>query len=66
MKSRRLLNRSRVVSWIDDFKVILASTAGVGNLMLNIDLWLKVTVSLLTCVYLGYKVYQIHCNIRDK
>ena len=66
MKSRRLLNRMRVVSWIDDFKVLLASTAGVGNLLLNIDLWLKITVSLLTCIYLGYKVYQIHCNIKNR
>lgn len=54
------------VNWIDDAKVVLASTAGVGNLLLNIDLWLKISVSLLTLVYLGYKVYQIHCNINNK
>lgn len=66
MRNRRFQNRKKKVSWIDDLKVVLASTAGVGNLLLNIDLWLKISVSLLTLVYLAYKVYWIHCNIKNK
>lgn len=37
---------------LDDFKVFIASTAGIGNWMVDIDLFLKILVSLASLVYI--------------
>ena len=43
----------------DDLKVLLASTAGVGNWALTIDVWLKIAVSAATLVYIGLKILEL-------
>ena len=37
---------------LDDFKVFVASFAGIGNWMVNIDLFLKILVSLASLIYI--------------
>jgi hypothetical protein len=37
---------------LDDFKVFIASTAGIGNWMVDIDLFLKILVSLASLIYI--------------
>ena len=37
---------------MDDFKVFIASTAGIGNWLVDIDLFLKILVSLASLVYI--------------
>ncbi len=36
------------MNWVDDLKVALASVAGLGNWMLQVDLLLKISISLVS------------------
>ena len=40
----------------DDFKVMLASVSGLGNWIVNIDLLLKVGISLASLIYIVLKI----------
>ena len=44
---------------LDDLKVLVASTTGIGNWLLEIDILLKVTISLVTLLYIVLKVKQL-------
>ena len=48
---------------LDDLKVSLASATGIGNWMLQIDVLLKVLISMATLVYIIIKIKQ---QLREK
>ena len=48
---------------LDDLKVSLASITGIGNWMLQIDVLLKVLISMATLVYIIIKIKQ---QLKDK
>ena len=50
---------------LDDIKVSLASVTGIGNWMLQIDVLLKVLISLATLVYIVIKIKQQLKNEKD-
>ena len=44
---------------LDDLKVLVASTTGIGNWLLEIDILLKVAISLATLLYIVLKVQEL-------
>jgi hypothetical protein len=44
---------------LDDLKVLVASVSGIGNWLLEIDILLKVTISLVTLLYIILKIKQL-------
>jgi len=47
---------------LDDIKVLVASVSGVGNWLLEIDILLKVSISLATLLYIVLKVQELLKN----
>jgi hypothetical protein len=47
---------------LDDLKVAIASVAGLGNWMVEIDLILKVAISVASLIYIGLKIRQLLKN----
>ena len=47
---------------LDDLKVAIASVAGLGNWMVEIDLVLKVAISVASLIYIGLKIRQLLKN----
>ena len=47
---------------LDDIKVCFASVTGLGNWMLDIDMLLKVGISMATLVYIILKIKQLIKN----
>lgn len=43
---------------VDDIKVAMASVAGLGNWMLDIDMILKIAISVATLVYIVIKIMK--------
>tara|TARA_Y100000593_G_scaffold91693_1_gene181201 strand:+ start:514 stop:675 length:162 start_codon:yes stop_codon:yes gene_type:complete len=50
---------------LDDIKVASASATGIGNWMLQIDVLLKVAISVATLVYIVLKIKQQLKNEKD-
>lgn len=46
----------------DDLKVAIASATGLGNWMVEIDLVLKVAISVASLIYIGLKIKQLLKN----
>ena len=46
----------------DDFKVMVASVSGLGNWMVDIDLLLKVAISLASLIYIVLKIRKLIKN----
>ena len=44
---------------LDDLKVLAASVSGLGNWLLEIDILLKVAISLVTLLYITLKVQEL-------
>ena len=44
---------------LDDLKVLAASASGLGNWLLEIDILLKVAISLATLLYIVLKVQEL-------
>ncbi|MDA7660368.1 hypothetical protein N8702_01535 [Verrucomicrobia bacterium] len=44
---------------LDDFKVFVASSAGIGNWLVEIDLVLKIGISLVSLVYVFQKTVNL-------
>tara|TARA_Y100000310_G_scaffold81029_1_gene77661 strand:- start:3652 stop:3804 length:153 start_codon:yes stop_codon:yes gene_type:complete len=44
---------------LDDLKVLAASASGLGNWLLEIDILLKVAISLVTLLYITLKVQEL-------
>ena len=44
---------------LDDLKVLVASASGIGNWLLEIDILLKVAISLVTLLYITLKVREL-------
>ena len=44
---------------LDDLKVAIASATGLGNWMVEIDLILKVAISVASLIYIGLKIRQL-------
>tara|TARA_R100001143_G_scaffold61995_1_gene64149 strand:+ start:414 stop:566 length:153 start_codon:yes stop_codon:yes gene_type:complete len=44
---------------LDDIKVLVASVSGLGNWLLEIDILLKVAISLVTLLYIALKVQEL-------
>ena len=44
---------------LDDLKVLAASASGLGNWLLEIDILLKVSISLATLLYIVLKIQQL-------
>ena len=44
---------------LDDLKVAIASATGLGNWMVEIDLVLKVAISVASLVYIGLKIRKL-------
>jgi len=44
---------------LDDIKVLAASVSGLGNWLLEIDILLKVTISLVMLLYIALKVQEL-------
>ena len=44
---------------LDDLKVLAASVSGLGNWLLEIDILLKVSISLATLLYIVLKVQEL-------
>jgi hypothetical protein len=44
---------------LDDLKVLAASVSGIGNWLLEIDILLKVSISLATLMYIIFKVQEL-------
>jgi hypothetical protein len=47
---------------LDDLKVAIASITGLGNWMVEIDLVLKVAISVASLIYIGLKIRQLLKN----
>lgn len=47
---------------LDDLKVMLASVSGLGNWMVDIDLFLKVAISLASLIYIILKIRKLIKN----
>ena len=47
------------MGWIDDIKVVFASSAGIGNWWMEIDIILKLSISLATLFYIILKCRQL-------
>jgi len=47
------------MNWLDDIKVALASVTGIGNWLVQIDLILKVAISLASLAYIILKCKQL-------
>ena len=47
---------------LDDIKVCVASVTGLGNWMLDIDMLLKVGISMATLIYIILKIKQLLKN----
>jgi len=45
---------------LDDMKVAVASVTGIGNWMLQIDVILKVAISVATLIYIILKIKQLN------
>ena len=45
--------------WLDDIKVVLASSAGIGNWWMEIDIILKLSISIATLFYIVLKCRQL-------
>jgi len=59
-KPRLKPHRSSRVNWVDDLKVALASLAGLGNWMLQVDLLLKISISLVSLLYVTKKCVDLY------
>ena len=46
----------------DDLKVMIASVSGIGNWMVDIDLFLKVAISLASLIYIVLKIRKLIKN----
>lgn len=46
----------------DDLKVMVASVSGLGNWMVDIDLFLKVAISLASLIYIILKIRKLIKN----
>ena len=46
----------------DDFKVMVASVSGLGNWMVDIDLFLKEAISLASLIYIVLKIRKLIKN----
>ena len=46
----------------DDFKVMVASVSGLGKWMVDIDLFLKVAISLASLIYIVLKIRKLIKN----
>ena len=46
----------------DDFKVAISSVTGLGNWLVNIDLVLKISISVASLIYIGLKIKQLLKN----
>lgn len=46
----------------DDLKVMIASVSGLGNWMVDIDLFLKVAISLASLIYIILKIRKLIKN----
>mgnify|MGYP003118110746 FL=1 len=44
---------------LDDLKVAIASVTGLGNWMVEIDLVLKVAISVASLIYIGLKIRKL-------
>tara|TARA_B100000029_G_C17126354_1_gene797099 strand:- start:438 stop:593 length:156 start_codon:yes stop_codon:yes gene_type:complete len=44
---------------LDDLKVAIASVAGLGNWMVEIDLMLKVAISVASLIYISLKIRKL-------
>lgn len=44
---------------LDDLKVAIASATGLGNWMVEIDLVLKVAISVASLIYIGLKIRKL-------
>lgn len=44
---------------LDDLKVAIASITGLGNWMVEIDLVLKVAISVASLIYIGLKIRKL-------
>tara|TARA_R100000742_G_C4208530_1_gene35567 strand:+ start:167 stop:322 length:156 start_codon:yes stop_codon:yes gene_type:complete len=47
---------------LDDLKVAIASVTGLGNWMVEIDLVLKVAISVASLIYIGLKIRKLLKN----
>ncbi len=47
------------MNWLDDLKVAIASVTGIGNWLVNIDLVLKILISLASLFYIITKCKQL-------
>ena len=47
------------MNWLDDVKVVLASSAGIGNWWMEIDIILKLAISVATLFYIILKCGQL-------
>jgi len=48
------------VSWLDDIKVAVATVGGLGNWLVQMDLMLKVGISLVSFLYLAKKCVGLY------
>jgi hypothetical protein len=47
------------MSWLDDIKVVVASSAGIGNWWMEIDIILKLSISIATLFYIILKIRHL-------
>jgi hypothetical protein len=47
------------MGWLDDIKVIFASSAGIGNWWMEIDIILKLSISIATLLYIILKIRHL-------
>ena len=48
------------MNWVDDLKVALASVTGLGNWLIQMDLLLKVGISLVSLLYVTKKCVDLY------
>jgi hypothetical protein len=49
----------------DDVRVLAVGGAGLGSALVEIDIVLKVVISVLSLLYVGKKTYDLYINKKD-
>jgi|TARA_B100001939_G_scaffold337690_1_gene342352 hypothetical protein len=50
---------------LDDIRVLAVGGAGLGSALVEIDIVLKVVISVLSLLYVGKKTYDLYINKKD-
>ena len=60
-----MLSQRKLQLNLDDIRVLAVGGAGLGSALVEIDIVLKVVISVLSLLYVGKKTYDLYINKKD-